>query len=223
MIPVEIKEQFVILRAENKSYSQIIKQLSISKSSCIKLSKELNSEIAQARADNLQKLYNTYSMTKEARIKNLGKTLKSIDKALEAVDFTALSPKDLLELKLKYSNALQEEYIPITACRSIEANDNYIEQLKNLLEQQRDFRNSFDLGGGLTDYELKTELLLLDKIRKAEIETGSSESDNELRIVIEDKDRMYTTEERLAEFNKLMGYKDEPTEETPEDNSEEAN
>ena len=162
-------------------------------------------------------------MTKEARIKNLGKTLKSIDKALEAVDFTALSPKDLLELKLKYSNALQEEYIPITACRSIEANDNYIEQLKNLLEQQRDFRNSFDLGGGLTDYELKTELLLLDKIRKAEIETGSSESDNELRIVIEDKDKMYTTEERLAEFNKLMGYKDEPTEETPEDNSEEAN
>lgn len=218
MIPVEIKEQFVILRAENKSYSQIIKQLSISKSSCIKLSKELNSEIAQARADNLQRLYNTYSMTKEARIKNLGKTLKNIDKALEAVDFTALSPKDLLELKLKYSNALQEEYIPITACRSIEANDSYIEQLKDLLEQQRDFRAQFS-SLGLTDYELKTELLLLDKIRKAEIETGSSESDNELRIVIEDKDKMLSTEERLHEFNKLMGYKDEPTEE----NSEEAN
>lgn len=220
MIPVEIKEQFVILRAENKSYSQIIKQLSISKSSCIKLSKELNSEIAQARADNLQKLYNTYSMTKEARIKNLGKTLKSIDKALEAVDFTALSPKDLLELKLKYSNALQEEYIPITACRSIEANDNYIEQLKSLLEQERDFRNSFSISSGLSYSELQTELLLLDKIRKAEIETGSSQSDNELRIVIEDRNTMLSTEERKAEFNRLMGYKDEPTEETPE---EEAN
>lgn len=220
MIPVEIKEQFVILRAENKSYSQIIKQLSISKSSCIKLSKELNSEIAQARADNLQKLYNTYSMTKEARIKNLGKTLKSIDKALETVDFTALSPKDLLELKLKYSNALQEEYIPITACRSIEANDNYIEQLKSLLEQERDFRNSFSISSGLSYSELQTELLLLDKIRKAEIETGSSQSDNELRIVIEDRNTMLSTEERKAEFNRLMGYKDEPTEETPE---EEAN
>ena len=34
---------------------------------------------------------------------------------------------------------------------------------------------------------------------------------------------MYTTEERLAEFNKLMGYKDEPPEETTEENSEEAN
>lgn len=122
MITTETKEQFIILRAENKSYSQITKTLSISKSSCIKLSKELNSEIAQARADNLQKLYNSYAMTKEARIKNLGKTLKEIDKALEAVDFTSLSPKDLLELKLKYSNALQEEFIPITPEIEIDSN-----------------------------------------------------------------------------------------------------
>lgn len=222
MIPVEIKEQFVILRAENKSYSQIIKQLSISKSSCIKLSKELNSEIAQARADNLQKLYNTYSMTKEARIKNLGKTLKSIDKALEAVDFTALSPKDLLELKLKYSNALQEEYIPITACRSIEANDNYIDQLKKILDNRRAFNNDMSVaftGDFLTDSEIKTELLLLDKIRKAELESSSNDKENSLRDITKSR------EELLAEFYDLMGYEktDEPPEETTEENSEEAN
>ena len=222
MIPVEIKEQFVILRAENKSYSQIIKQLSISKSSCIKLSKELNSEIAQARADNLQKLYNTYSMTKEARIKNLGKTLKSIDKALEAVDFTALSPKDLLELKLKYSNALQEAYIPITACRSIEANDNYIDQLKKILDNRRAFNNDMSVaftGDFLTDSEIKTELLLLDKIRKAELESSSNDKENSLRDITKSR------EELLAEFYDLMGYEktDEPPEETTEENSEEAN
>ena len=179
MIPVEKKEKFIILRAENKSYSTITKELSISKSSCIKLSKELNKEIAQAKADNLQELYNAYSMTKEARIKNLGETLKEIDKALKAIDFTALSPKDLLELKLKYSNALQEEYIPITASRRLEANDNYIDQLKNILDQerekQREDREFFTTVKGLTDRELRIELLLLDKIRKAEIDTGSSE------------------------------------------------
>lgn len=187
MITTETKEQFIILRAENKSYTQIIKQLNISKSSCIKLSKELNNEIAQARADNLQKLYNTYSMTKEARIKNLGKNLKAIDKALENIDYSSIAPEKLLDFKLKYSQALKEEYIPITASRSIEATDNYINQLKSLLENERDSRLDLFSSGGLTKSELQTELLLLEKIHRAEIETGSSDIDNELRIVIEDR------------------------------------
>ena len=198
MITTEIKEQFVILRAENKSYSQITKQLPISKSSCIKLSKELNNEIAQAKAENLQSLYNTYSMTKEARIKNLGETLKNLDKAIEAQDFSNLSLKDLLELKLKYSNALQEEYIPITACKEIEAQDSYIDQLKKLLEQERESRGQFNFTGGLSYKELNTELLLLDKIHKAETETGSNTKLNELRP--------QTTEELIAEYKELIGY-----------------
>ena len=173
MITTETKEQFVILRAENKSYTQIIKQLQISKSSCIKLSKELNNEIAQARAENLNRLYNTYSMTKEARIKNLGKNLKAIDRAIENIDYSAIAPEKLLELKLKYSQALKEEYIPITASKSVEAKEDYISQLKGLLQNERDSRDSFNLSSGLTKYELETELLLLDKIHKAEIETGS--------------------------------------------------
>lgn len=198
MITTEIKEQFVILRAENKSYSQITKQLPISKSSCIKLSKELNNEIAQAKAENLQSLYNTYSMTKEARIKNLGETLKNLDKAIEAQDFSNLSLKDLLELKLKYSNALQEEYIPIAACKEIEAQDSYIDQLKKLLEQERESRGQFNFTGGLTYKELNTELLLLDKIHKAETETGSNTKLNELRP--------QTTEELIAEYKELIGH-----------------
>lgn len=201
MITDEQKEHFILLRAENKSYAQIEQVLHISKSSCINLSKELNSEISQARAEKLQEIYDNYAMTKETRIKNLGETLKSIDKALNSVDLSKVSPKDLLELKLKYSQALQEEYIPITACKDIETQNSYIEELKALLKNEREFRNNPFSKSYLTKSELNTELLLLDKIKKAEQEDRSN---NELRGAIRDPLSNLTAEERLELFNKLM-------------------
>lgn len=197
MLTTEIKEQFILLRAENKSYSQIVDQLHISKSSCIKLSKELNSEIAQRKADRLQSLYNDYFMTKEARIQHLGETLKNIDKALEKADLSSLSPRDLLDFKLKYSQALKEEFIPVSIEQPIEENEDapegYTESLKALLARSR---TTLDLGTGLTTTELNRELLLLEKIHKAEKESGPTE----------DRDEALTTEQRIELFNSLMGY-----------------
>lgn len=197
MLSNEIKEQFILLRAENKSYSQIIKELHISKSSCIKLSKKLNSDIAQAKADRLQSLYNDYFMTKEARIKNLGESLKKIDKALDDADLRGLSPKDLLEYKLKYSQALKEEYIPVVMDQPIEDNEEgYTEILKALLARSR---TAIDLGG-LSTTELSKELLLIEKIHKAEQETASPE-----------KPKEKTYEELYQEASELFGWNKEPT------------
>lgn len=199
MLTTEIKQQFILLRAENKSYSQIIKELNISKSSCIKLSKKLNSEIAQAKADRLQSLYNDYFMTKEARIQHLGETLKNIDKALEKADLSSLSPKDLLDYKLKYSQALKEEYIPVIMDQPIEDNETgYTEILRALLARSR---TAIDLGG-LSTTELSKELLLIEKIHKAEQETASPEN----KAVENEKNH----KELVNEFYDLMGWnKDE--------------
>ena len=195
MLSNEIKEQFILLRAENKSYSQIIKELHISKSSCIKLSKKLNSDIAQAKADRLQSLYNDYFMTKEARIKNLGESLKKIDKALDDADLRGLSPKDLLEYKLKYSQALKEEYIPVVMDQPIEDNEEgYTEILKALLARSR---TAIDLGG-LSTTELSKELLLIEKIHKAEKETASPENSPT------ENNKSY--QEQVKEFYDLMGW-----------------
>lgn len=197
MLSNEIKEQFILLRAENKSYSQIIKELNISKSSCIKLSKKLNSEIAQAKADRLQSLYNDYFMTKEARIQHLGETLKNIDKALEKADLSSLSPKDLLDYKLKYSQALKEEYIPVIMDQPIEDNETgYTEILRALLARSR---TAIDLGG-LSTTELSKELLLIEKIHKAEQETASP-----------GKPKEKTYEELYQEASELFGWDKEPT------------
>lgn len=197
MLTTEIKQRFILLRAENKSYSQIIKELNISKSSCIKLSKKLNSEIAQAKADRLQGLYNDYFMTKEARIQHLGETLKNIDKALEKADLSSLSPKDLLDYKLKYSQALKEEYIPVIMDQPIEDNETgYTEILRALLARSR---TAIDLGG-LSTTELSKELLLIEKIHKAEQETASPE-----------KPKEKTYEELYKEASELFGWDKEPT------------
>ena len=110
MIDNETKEKFILLRAENKSYSQISKALGISIDSCHKFNAEFENRIAELKADNMQQLYNKYFMTKEARIKKLGSSLNKIDKAIEQADFSGIAPEKLLDLKLKYSQALKKEF-----------------------------------------------------------------------------------------------------------------
>jgi hypothetical protein len=113
MKPEEQKQQFILLRAENKSYSKIASELHISKATCTSWEKELRDQISTVKAENLADLYNSYYMTKEARIKKLGSTLSKINTALELVDLKQIQPDKLLDFKLKYTQALKEEYIPV--------------------------------------------------------------------------------------------------------------
>lgn len=113
MKPTEQKQSFIIKRAEGKSYTTIAQELNISKATCTEWEKELKALIAEKKAEQLENLYTTYFMTKEARIERLGESLARIDNALDQADLTTASPEKLLELKLKYQEALQAEYIPI--------------------------------------------------------------------------------------------------------------
>lgn len=108
--PHEVKTQFIQLRAEGQSYSKIAKELNISKSTCTAWERELQAQIQELKSEQLQELYESYYMTKEARVKRLGDTLKEINQALEEVDYSTIPPEKLLDYKLKYMEALKEEY-----------------------------------------------------------------------------------------------------------------
>lgn len=110
MKPQEQKTEFVRLRAEGKSYSVIARALNISKGTCSAWERELKGAIAELKQEQLNELYTSYYMTKEARIRKLGDTLNKINTALEEVDLSQVQPEKLLEYKLKYSEALKEEY-----------------------------------------------------------------------------------------------------------------
>lgn len=108
--PQEQKTEFIRLRAEGRSYSYIADTLHISKSTCSSWEKELQDAIAELKQEQLNELYNSYAMTKEARVKKLGETLNGINEALEAVDLSEIPAEKLLDFKLKYTEALKGEY-----------------------------------------------------------------------------------------------------------------
>ena len=109
---IEIKHEFVELRAKGWSYTRISKRLKVSKSTLSSWRAELEEEIASLRAMELEALQERYWMAKEGKIKLLGDQLKAIQKELKDREkaLADVSTKDLLELQLKYYLALQEEY-----------------------------------------------------------------------------------------------------------------
>jgi len=108
--PQEQKNEFIRLRAEGKSYSVIAEALHISKSTCTAWEQELKTQIIDLKHEQLNELYNSYYMTKEARIKKLGDTLANINIALNNADLATIPPEKLLDFKLKYIEALKGEY-----------------------------------------------------------------------------------------------------------------
>lgn len=140
MKPQETKTEFIRLRAEGRSYSYIADKLHISKSTCSSWEAELKGAIAELRQEQLNELYSSYYMTKEARIKKLGDTLESINTALEGADLSQVPPERLLDFKLKYTEALKEEYTgtaqPFTFSGKIEPKD-IVTALGDLLERIR--------------------------------------------------------------------------------------
>ncbi len=113
MKPEELRLKYIELRAEGKSYTAISVELNINRSTCYSWEKDLSEQIAEAKRARLQELVESFAMTKEARIQRLGSTLEKINEALEVADFTQIPTEKLLDLKLKYTEALRNEQISL--------------------------------------------------------------------------------------------------------------
>ena len=108
---LEVKSQFIELRAKGWSYVKIARKLKVSKNTLANWGAELEGEIASLKAMELEALYEKSYMTKEARIRLLGSQLKEIQDELKKRGLEDVSTEKLLDMELKLYQALQAEYV----------------------------------------------------------------------------------------------------------------
>ena len=130
---LETKERFIELRAKGWSFDKIAKELGKAKQTLIDWSKELQDEIANRKALELEALYETYYLLKEAKIKKYGAILSKITDELESRNFSNVPTGRLLELYLLYFERLSQEIVEPTYKSSQEIKEE--RQDRELLEE----------------------------------------------------------------------------------------
>jgi len=108
---LETKERFIELRAKGWSFDKIAKELGKAKQTLIDWSKELQDEIANRKALELEALYESYFLLKENRLQTLGVMLTKIKKELENRSLSDVPTDKLLDLLLKYESQLKDEIV----------------------------------------------------------------------------------------------------------------
>lgn len=108
---LKVKERFIELRAKGYSYDKIAKELGKAKQTLIDWNKDLQEEINNLRAVELEALQEKYYLLKENRIKTFGGMLNKLLTEVENRDLSDIPTDKLLELALKYDNKLQEEIV----------------------------------------------------------------------------------------------------------------
>jgi len=108
---LETKEKFIELRAKGWSFDKIAKELGKAKQTLIDWSKDLQDEIANRKALELEALYESFYLLKENRLQTLGVMLTKIKKELEKRNLSDVPTDKLLDLLLKYESQLKDEIV----------------------------------------------------------------------------------------------------------------
>ncbi len=111
MINLDQKEKFIELRAKGWSFDRIAKELGRAKQTLIDWSKDLQEEISNRKALELEALYETYYLQRENRLQMFGAMLTKIKEEVEGRDLSDVATDKLLELFLKYNSQVKEEIV----------------------------------------------------------------------------------------------------------------
>lgn len=117
---IDTKERFIELRAKGWSFDKIAKETGKAKQTLIDWSKDLQDEIANRKALELEALYESYYLMRENRLQTFGVMLSKIKAEVERRDLSDVPTDKLLELLLKYSNQVKEEIVEPTYKSSLE-------------------------------------------------------------------------------------------------------
>jgi transcriptional regulator with XRE-family HTH domain len=104
------KEKFIELRAQGYSFDKIAKELGKAKQTLVDWSRELQEEIANRKALELEALYEKFYLLKEHRLKTFGATLSKLQKEIESRNLSDVPTDKLLDLQLKYLTFIRDEY-----------------------------------------------------------------------------------------------------------------
>jgi hypothetical protein len=156
------KSQFVQLRAKGLSYAKIAKELRVSTGTLTNWNQELQEEIAQAKAMELEALQEEYFVLKEGRIRLLGGQLRAIQEEISGRDLSKVSTERLMDLQLRYFGELKTEYVATPAEDRIGTklnSEDIAEQLQLVLERYK--------AGQIDEAQAKQEQLILQSMLKA--------------------------------------------------------
>jgi hypothetical protein len=123
-----IKERFIEMRAKGYSFDKIAKDLGKAKQTLIDWSKELQDEIANRRALELEALYESYYLLKENRLQTFGAMLTKIKEEVERRDLSDVPTDKLLELLLKYNSQVKDEIVEPTYKSSQELKEDRLDR-----------------------------------------------------------------------------------------------
>jgi transcriptional regulator with XRE-family HTH domain len=110
MESIDVKEKFIELRAQGYSFDKIAKELGKAKQTLVDWSRELQEEIANRKALELEALYEKFYLLKEHRLKTFGATLSKLQKEIESRNLSDVPTDKLLDLQLKYLTFIRDEY-----------------------------------------------------------------------------------------------------------------
>lgn len=111
---LETKQRFIELRAKGYSFDKIAKELGKAKQTLIDWSKEMEEEIANLKALELETLYESHYLIKEARLQSLGDIANKLRAEIDSRDLSEMPTDKLLELYLKYNSKIAEEVVEPT-------------------------------------------------------------------------------------------------------------
>ena len=108
---LQTKERFIELRAKGWSFDKIAKETGKAKQTLIDWSKELQDEIANLKALELEALYEKHYLLKENRIETFGVLLIKLKDEVMSRDLSDVPTDKLLDLFLKYNSQVKEEIV----------------------------------------------------------------------------------------------------------------
>ena len=111
METLNVKDNFIELRAKGWSFDKIAKKLGKSKQTLIDWSKELQDEIGNRKALELELIYESYYLMRENRLQTFGAMLTKIKEEVEQRSLSDVPTDKLLELLLKYNSQVKEEIV----------------------------------------------------------------------------------------------------------------
>ncbi len=182
---IEIKQEFVDLRAKGHSIRSIAEALSLSPQTLINWEREFNQEIAELKAIQLESLYESFGLMKQHRLEEISRQLQKIQTALSSRDLSDLSTEKLMELNLKYLERADKEY---------QEPKFFLQSKSNKTGTKLDSQEiAFELNqlllrfrtGSVNAVEAHREVSILKSMLKSEEQAGIQEMVEQLKTLLE--------------------------------------
>lgn len=103
------KSEFIELRAKGMSFAKISEQIGVSKPTLIQWSKELEFEVSNLKAIEMEAFYEEYRLNREARIKRLSNQLNKLETEIDGRNLEDIPTSKLFDLYSSLLKTIKDE------------------------------------------------------------------------------------------------------------------